>query len=490
MQLSVIKSKKQNFLVWLIFVVATTLLVACHEEDEIDFRAPRITIDSPTPGSNVSSTNVTITGTVSSDVVLVELSLEDDNGDIIGSPVDATLTGTTFSGSLTLSAGDNNVVATAEDGVGNRNSVSFNLHYAQLSFSDDSADIVIGQVDFTSNTANQGSLTPTANSLSGVQGALYQKELTTLYIPDTGNHRVLGFNAIPTTNGVDASFVLGQGDLTSNTSGVSATQLNSPKAVYTTTTQLFVADSGNHRLLFWDSHPANNTVAAAHVIGQTDFTLNASGCSSSTLSNPAGVFVVDDKVIVLDQDNHRVLIWNMIPDADGVAADLVVGQQNMNFCQLNDDNGDGTTDSVTARTLNNPGGMWTDGERLLVADSGNNRVLVWETFPSISGQAADRVIGQADMTSFAVNNLSGPLSVTSNRVQIFIADSGNNRVVIFNNFPATNNPTEDAVIGPSFSYDTPDPGGTTSFSSVNNLYVDRSRLFVVDDNRVLIFNSQ
>lgn len=487
MKLSTLKSKTKLLSIALLAVSLTSVLSACHEEEDIDFRAPTISIDSPTPGSNVSSTNVTISGIISSDVVLVELSLEDDTGTVISGPVQATLAGTSFSGSLTLSVGDNIVNAMAQDAVGNRNSIKFNLHYAQLSFSDTTADVVIGQADYTANDPNRGSMVA-ANSLSNVQGTLYQKNLTTLYIPDTANNRVLGFNSIPASDGIDASFVLGQANLTSNTAGLSSTAFTSPNAVYTTSTQLFVADSGNNRVLIWDSHPTTNATAAAHVIGQVDFMSNAVGCSSRTLSNPVSIYVVDDRVVVLDKGNHRVLIWNAIPDADGVAADLVIGQQNMNFCQLNDNDGDGMTDSVTASTLNNPGGMWTDGERLLVADTDNNRVLVWNTFPATNGQVADVVIGQVDMTSSMVNNLNGPMSVSSNLTQIFVADTGNTRVLVFDNFPAVNNEVEDSSIGPGFSYDLPTPG-MTSFTSVNNVYVDRSRLFVVDDNRILIFNA-
>lgn len=503
MMLSVINRKSQKLLVSLLLLAAAAVLVACHEEDDIDFRAPSITIDSPTPGSNVVSTSVTITGTVSNDVVLVELRLEDDNGNIIGSPVQATLAGTTFSGALTLTAGNNKVVAMAQDAIGNSNTLSFILHYAQMIFSDTAADVVLGQEDFTSNTANRGS-TPFAYTLSGVQGTPYEKQLTTLYIPDTGNNRILGFNSVPIapetlpvpTTDNDANFVIGQADTQSNNAGTSTTELTGPKGVYTTTTQLFVADSGNNRVLIWDSHPTNNATAAAHVIGQTDFISSTPGCSSSTLSDPASVFVVDDKVVVLDKANHRVLIWNTIPDADGVAADIVVGQVGasaMDTCMPNDSQGLGVTDTLTASTLNNPSGLWTDGEKLLVADTDNHRVLVWDSFPTSNGQPADWVIGQANMTAATPelnqNSLDSPLSVYSNRVQIFIADTGNARVLIFNSFPAADEVNADSVVGQNDFVSNTTGSSDTLMTYYDAVYVDRVRLFVVDGNRVLIFNA-
>ena len=474
-----------------VVVIITAGLVACHEEDDIDFIAPSITIDSPTPGSDVTSLSVLVTGTVSSDVVLVELTIADTT-------VIANLAGTSFSGTVTLVPGANSISAMARDATGNRNTVTFNLQYPQLSLSDGAAaTFVIGQVDLVSNAVNQGT-TAGANTLSGVQATLYEKGYTTFYVPDSGNNRVLGFDAIPSVSNTSANFVLGQPDFVSVSSGVSATQFSMPGGVYTTTTQFFLADTSNNRVLIWDSHPTNNSVAAAHVVGQMDFTSSASTCSSSTLAGPTSVFVVNDKLVVLDKDHHRVLIWNSIPDADGVAADIVIGQVGasaMDTCLPNDSDGNGVTDTLTASTLNNPGGLWTDGTRLLVADTGNNRVLIWDAFPAANGDAADWVIGQADKISSVAqapptqNSLNAPKSVASNGNQIVVADSGNTRVLIFNSFPASDGVAADNVIGQSDFVSTGTGTSATQMTSYDAVYVDRDRLFVVDANRIMVFSN-
>jgi hypothetical protein len=463
-----------------------TGLVACHDEDDIDFNAPSITIVSPSPGSDVTSLSVLVTGTVSSDVVLVELTY----GDVTDT---ATLTGTTFSGTVTLVPGANSISAKARDAVGNRNTVTFNLQYPQLTLTDgQAAAFVLGQADFVSNQPNQGT-TAAANTLSGVQASLYEKGYTTLYIPDSANNRILGFDAIPSVSNTSANFVLGQPDFASVAAGLSATQFDLPSGVYTTMTQFFLADTNNNRVLIWDSHPTNNSVAAAHVIGQLDFISSTPNCSSSTLMGPTSVFVVNDKVVVLDKGNHRVLIWNAIPDADGVAADVVLGQVGMDSCAANDIDGDEISDTLTASTLNNPGGIWTDGTRLLVADTDNNRVLVWDTFPTTNGEAADWVIGQIDMTSSATAlddvSLNAPRSVTSNKNQIIVADSGNARVLIFDSFPAANSPAASNVIGQPDFTTTGTGTSDTQMTSYDAVYVDRNRLFVVDSNRVLVFSN-
>lgn len=46
--------------------------------------------------------------------------------------------------------------------------------------------------------------------------------------------------------------------------------------------------------------------------------------------------------------------------------------------------------------MNWPVGVSTDGTRLYVADAHNNRILVWNSLPTKSGQAADWVINMID----------------------------------------------------------------------------------------------
>ena len=72
------------------------------------------------------------------------------------------------------------------------------------------ADVVVGQPDFTSLSPSANS--PTAKSMRGPQGVWIQNGK--LYVADTGNNRVLIFNRIPTANGAAADVVLGAPDFT------------------------------------------------------------------------------------------------------------------------------------------------------------------------------------------------------------------------------------------------------------------------------------
>jgi len=109
-----------------------------------------------------------------------------------------------------------------------------------------------------------------------------------------------------------------------------------------------------------------------------------------------------------------------------------------------------------AAGLGLPGGVATNGKRLLVVDSGNNRVLSWPDVQQfVNGQEADLVIGQADFTGNSPNRgmnapdattLSQPSHIASCGGSLFISDTGNNRVLEYD-FPYANGMAANRVYG-------------------------------------------
>jgi hypothetical protein len=199
------------------------------------------------------------------------------------------------------------------------------------------------------------------------------------------------------------------------------------------------------------------------VIGQATFGTSNSSCSASGLLSPEMAMVGGDKFLVVD-NNNRVLIWNSMPTETGQLPDLVIGQNSFDTCSSNDDDQNGAEDDQpSARTLSFPSGVWSDGEKLIIVD-GNNRVLIWNEFPTENFAEADLVIGQADFVSNLSNDDTGDLSennpsartlsaayegITSNGRQIFLADSNNNRVLVWNEWPTVNYQPADVVLGQS-----------------------------------------
>ena len=296
------------------------------------------------------------------------------------------------------------------------------------------ASFVIGQ----SNLSSGSWVSTTASSVKAAGPVGIYHGL--LLVPDNLSNRILGFYSIPTTDGPNADFILGQSTVTGNASGTSATSFSGPEGVsFSGTGQMAFADVANHRVLIYNEPPITAGVAADVVVGQPNFGSSTPGvCSRTSLYSPESVFIGHGKLIVADESNSRVMIWNTIPATSGAPADLVLGQADYTHCLFN------AGGAVSASSFNAPQDVWTDGEKLIVADGPNHRVLIWNKFPTVINQPADIVLGQ---TSFTVNTQNAgtgsvnrlgmdyPYFVDSNGTQVVVSEQDNNRVLIWNTFP-------------------------------------------------------
>jgi hypothetical protein len=230
---------------------------------------------------------------------------------------------------------------------------------------------------------------------------------------------------------------LGQPDLvtsTPNTGGVSASSLLGRSHPHTDGTHVFVADTLNHRVLIWNAMPDMNGEPADVALGQLNRNsnnANSGGISATSLFRPTVTYVSGTKLIVADGGNNRVLIWNALPTTDGQAANVVLGQPDMMT------NTAATTPS--AKSVTNPNALHVDASgRLYVTDSANHRILYWNTIPTADYVAADGVIGQPNMDVGLPNNggigartLQWPGAVLSSGANLlYVLDSGNDRMLL------------------------------------------------------------
>jgi uncharacterized protein (TIGR03437 family) len=99
---------------------------------------------------------------------------------------------------------------------------------------------------------------------------------------------------------------------------------------------------------------------------------------------------------------------------------------------------------VEGRELNSPYGVALDTSvtpaRLYVSDTGNNRILAWKDAVAFTnGAKADLVIGQRDFFSTGANGpgtslstgFAAPTGIAVDQGDLYVADSGNNRVMRF-----------------------------------------------------------
>ncbi|KYZ86951.1 hypothetical protein A3Q32_02715 [Alcanivorax sp. KX64203] len=129
-------------------------------------------------------------------------------------------------------------------------------------------------------------------------------------------------------------------------------------------------------------------------------------------------------------------------------ADVVLGQADFSSSMPNDGNQDGQTDEApSARTLNYPyDGVDSNGRQLAIADSGNARVLIWNSFPTANFQPADVVLGQSDFAHYVPNDddqdgsmdsaasarvMISPTGVRFHQDKLLVSDEGANRVLVF-----------------------------------------------------------
>ena len=394
-------------------------------------------------------------------------------------------------------------------------------------------DVVLGQPDFDDfgPGLSDGLQNPTSVASDG----------TTLAVADSDNNRVLIWRTIPTVNGTPPDVVVGQPDFETSFPRTSAEGMRGPQSVWIDGGRLFVADTQNSRVLIFNSIPTSNGAGASVVLGQQDFDTRAEPdltqsnveVTPASMLDPVAVTVSNGRVFVTDIGFNRVLIYFTVPTTNGFPADVVVGQQDFESARPNDsialcdplppppesnvdipagipatgcmvseatemscsDNVDNDCDGLVdradsedccvvtqetelscsdgidndcdgeidffndddcgpafparcERTLSFPRYALSDGEKLFIADGGNDRVLVFNEIPLENGAAADVVLGQADFEtieeSTGAASLRAPSSLATDGTNLYVADPFTRRVLVFT--PAEDQIEQDGLV--------------------------------------------
>jgi uncharacterized protein (TIGR03437 family) len=333
------------------------------------------------------------------------------------------------------------------------------------------ANVILGEPDIATVTALNP---PTAASMRLPLGIA--SDGTILAVADTDNNRILIWKSIPATTGQPADLVLGQPNFTSYLAGApTASSMRGPQGVWVQNGMLFVADTGNNRILIWTSIPTSNNQPANLVLGQPNFTsggqynlVNLSlTTAASLMASPTSVTSDGTHLFVADLGFNRVLIWNEIPTRNQQPADVEVGQLNMQnsipndaseLCASNgtDSSGNPTYPNTCLATMQFPRFALADNfGRLYIADGGNDRVLVYNTIPTTNGASANAVLGEPDeftdlvsssqsilatgppLVQSATNLTPTPTSLAWDGTNLYVADPSDYRILVFT--PATPN---------------------------------------------------
>jgi hypothetical protein len=344
-----------------------------------------------------------------------------------------------FSAPVLLADGDNTIKAVVTTDQGS-SSATVHVRYPFLTLSTfQAADAAIGQASLTAAVALLGGSATSLRYPTG-SGTLANGML---FLSDSIVRRVIAYEGIPTASGAPGRFGIGVQTLEEYpyTTPYSA-RVNTPRDVRVAGNKLLVSDGANNRVLVFDPIPTGFYPTASAAVGALNWTsVGAGACTASDVHDPHGMVVVGGRLFVADTLNHRILVWNTIPSSLGVAADYVLGQNDLTSCA-----GNRGLASPNLYSLDQPTDVATDGTRLFVVDKGNHRILVWNTVPTTSGGPASFALG-----SFGTgrDRLWGPYSIATNGNQLFVADGDNRRVLVWNSMPTSSSALPDVVLGQS-----------------------------------------
>lgn len=325
-----------------------------------------------------------------------------------------------------------------------RNSPGFAIKTISLQVVDTSPIFVYGQYgSYTCSAAYNfgscGTVTPNNQNFSSPYGVITDT-LGGVYI--SGVHRIQYFPP----NSMIATRVYGQSGfftcdmVNANTDGscignaISANSLNNIRGIgISQSGELYAVDMGNNRVLFFP----NQSIVPTLVYGQSGFSTSAAGAASATsLNTPLAVAIdPDGGVYISESAYHRILYF---PPGSTMAS-RVYGQTSFS----------GSTSGISNEKLSSPNQMILDQEGgLYVADNGNSRVVY---FPKGSTTAI-RVYGQPDLNTSGGGSgplgLSGPTGIALDQNEnLFVSDTGNNRVVMYPKTSQPNGIAAVAVIG-------------------------------------------
>jgi sugar lactone lactonase YvrE len=215
-----------------------------------------------------------------------------------------------------------------------------------------------------------------------------------IYIADAGNNRVTKW----TPGALNGTIVAG-----GNGPGSNANQLYSPVGIFIglNTSIIWIADTGNHRIVRWQSSSTGIIVCGSY------------GTEANQFNTPNALFVdtiASNTFYVADTFNHRIQMW--LPGATN--GTTVAGQTGVCGTGLNQ--------------LCYPGSVTKDTNgNIYIGDSSNNRIMQW-----MIGSTSGVIIGGSSTYGALPNQLNYPYNLKLDPSgAVIVTDTYNNRIQKF-----------------------------------------------------------
>src|SRR5258706_705577 len=114
-----------------------------------------------------------------------------------------------------------------------------------------------------------------------------------------------------------------------------------------------------------------------------------------------------------------------------------IANDSTRLCAANgkDDAGNDTFPKSCLATMDFPRFALSDGRKLYIADGGNDRVLIYNHIPTNTGEFADAIIGQLgggiNQASDSADSMRTPMSLAWDGTNLYVSDSFNRRVMVY-----------------------------------------------------------
>ena len=223
----------------------------------------------------------------------------------------------------------------------------------------------------------------------------------------------------------------------------SPTKLKNPKGLAITGDSLFVADSGNDRVIHFEKEVFTNQ-------------FGESGQDNGQFSNLNGLSINGTKLFVSDTDNHRIQVFDLLGTH---LSNIGTGIQ-----------GNGTDQFSSPNDVN------TNSTHIFVSDTNNHRIQIFNGSGTYQETLGTGIEGNG------TDQFSFPTGLANNGTHIFVSDTNNHRIQIFN-----------ASLGFEISIGSGEPDSDDgNFDSPSGIYHNGTHTIVADtgNNRIQIFDSQ
>jgi hypothetical protein len=287
----------------------------------------------------------------------------------------------------------------------------------------------------TINTfAGNGYGAPISGGYSGDNGPAINAELNgpsrvaisstgEIYITDTSNDAV----RVVYANGTINTFA-GNGDPGYSGDGGPATsaQLNQPSGIAISSSgEIYIADSGNNRIRIVYTNGTINTFAGN---GTRGYSGDGGPATNAELNYPNGLAISStDEVYIADTDNNRIRIIYSNGIINTFAGNGAPGYS-----------GDGGP--ATSAQLNQPLSVAISStDEVYIADWNNNRIrIIYSngTINTFAGNGTRGYSGDGGPATSAQLNQPSSVAISSTN-EVYIADSGNNRIRVVVNSPSS-----------------------------------------------------